>query len=203
MPSLSQHWNGVYEADPSMKKWHQDSPTVSLTMISMAGIQKDDAIVDVGGGASRLAQHLVELGYRDVTVLDVSERGMAHAQHGLGEAVANVTWVVGDVTQHHFERAFDVWHDRAVFHFLSDEAEIKRYQQRLSESVALGGHAVIATFAPDAPEYCSGLPVVRYDVEGLAAAVGKNFEMIESAQELHRTPGGELQPFTWVLLQRV
>lgn len=200
--NLRDHWDAVYEVDPATKKWHQDVPTMSLEMLEAAGVGPEHAVIDIGGGASRLAEFLVADGFRDVTVLDVSERGLQHARHRLGSRAGEVTWLVGDVTRHEFARTFDVWHDRAVFHFLSDEGDRAGYLERLEGAVAPGGHAIIATFGPGAPEYCSGLPVVRYDAQHLAGTIGRGFDLVRTVQEEHRTPGGEVQPFTWALLRR-
>ncbi len=196
------HWDAAYQVDPSTKKWHQDFPAQSLAMLRMAGAGPTAGVVDVGGGASRFAEHLLDLGYDDVTVLDVSPLGMSHAQRHLGERADRVQWLVADVTRYRFTRTFDVWHDRAVFHFLADEADRQRYLDRMRAAVAPGGYTIVATFGPEAPEYCSGLPVARYGPDDLVKAIGGGFDAKEVTEELHVTPGGDTQPFTWALLRR-
>jgi hypothetical protein len=165
-------------------------------------VRPDEAVVDIGGGASPLAGQLVERGFADVTVLDVSEVALAAASDNLGAGSARVTWLEQDVRSWSPARAYGLWHDRAAFHFLVDAADRARYLAVLARAVLPAGAVVLATFAPSGPSTCSGLPVVRYDAEGLVSQLGPGFELVEARSQVHRTPRGTAQPFTWVALRR-
>ena len=197
--TLAKHWDEVYTTKSSFGvSWYQPTPTMSLRLIAMAAPESDDPIVDVGAGASFLADELVRLGHTSVVLADISSGGLSLARQRLGDSVA---YVVGDVAD------LDVgpvalWHDRAVFHFLTDPDERDRYRAAMERHVRARGHAVIATFAADGPESCSGLPTQRYSPEALAAAFSPAFELVESGREIHHTPSGSAQPFTYVLLRR-
>jgi SAM-dependent methyltransferase len=190
------HWEGVWTSkQPEEVSWFESRPRVSLEMIEAVGLPLDAPILDVGGGASRLAAELVDRGYEDVTVADISEAALAEAREALGRDAERVNWVVADVTGHDFGRRFALWHDRAVFHFLIDEADRRRYLEVLQRSLAPGGHVLIATFGPDGPTSCSGLPVVRYGAEELAAMFAPVAKLVEHRLEVHRTPSGKDQQF--------
>jgi SAM-dependent methyltransferase len=152
-------------------------------------------VIDVGGGDSRLVDNLIARGVRCVTVLDISGAALERAQARLPDAP--VTWIEADVTGDWSAEPVDFWHDRAVFHFLTDAADRARYKEHLIKIVKPAGHAIIATFALDGPRKCSGLPVVRYSGETLAAELGPEFHLVETVHELHHTPGGAVQPFCW------
>ena len=171
-------------------------------MIAALGVGPEVALVDVGGGASPLAGQLVDRGFVDVTVLDVSESALAAASDRLGSRAARVTWLAQDVRSWSPARAYGLWHDRAAFHFLVDAADRARYLAVLERALGPAGMLVLATFATDGPSTCSGLPVVRYDAGELASLVGPGFELVEQRQQVHRTPRGTAQPFTWVALRR-
>jgi trans-aconitate methyltransferase len=158
--------------------------------------------VNIGGGSSVLVDRLLDEGYSDVTVLDVSATALALAQERLGSRSTSVTWIEADVIEHSFDRTFEVWHDRAVLHFLTDTASQNRYVDRLREAVAPGGYVIIAAFAPDGPETCSGLPVKRYSFDSLSHTLGVGFEAIGFEHETHRTPGGSEQQFLYGHFQR-
>jgi len=198
------HWDNVYrtkgERDVS---WFQDSPQISLDLIGATGAQRDAAIVDIGGGASRLVDALLAQGYDNLTVLDISEQALATSKARLGAQSSRVMWVAADVTEWQPDRSFDVWHDRAVFHFLTDPADRVSYVARLSRAVRPGGHAVIGTFALDGPERCSGLPVVRYDAASLGAVLGPSFQLVQSRGDAHRTPWHTIQSFQFSLFKRL
>jgi 2-polyprenyl-3-methyl-5-hydroxy-6-metoxy-1,4-benzoquinol methylase len=169
-----------------------------MELIEMLGVSTDDAVIDVGGGASLLVDSLIGRGWSDVTVLDISHTALEAARERLGSD-APVTWLDQDLLTWSPERHYGLWHDRAVFHFLVDAAERETYLRVLRAAVAPGGSVILATFASDGPEYCSGLPVVRYSAEDLATILaGTDFEVVESRCEEHTTPGGAVQPFTWV-----
>jgi trans-aconitate methyltransferase len=195
------HWGSVY-ADRAIDEvsWYQAEPTVSLELIGKAGVDPASAIIDVGGGASVLAERLVTLGFEDVTVLDVSGEALAASRGRMAARADQVTWVEADLLQWRPGRRYDVWHDRAVFHFLTTRAERLRYVQTVRSALAPDGAVVLGTFASDGPDRCSGLPTSRYAAEELAAQF-PGFETMTTRREEHHTPAGALQPFTWVLLR--
>lgn len=197
------HWETVYaEHGETGVSWYQARPEVSLSMIEAAGIGPEDAIIDVGGGASRLVDHLLAAGYRNVAVLDIADRALRTATARLGPQAGRVDWIVADVTAWRPSRRFALWHDRAVFHFLTEAADRRAYVRTMDAALAPDGQAIIATFAPDAPPRCSGLPVVRYDAETIVAELGTRFRLIEQRREAHRTPAGRLQPFHYFRFAR-
>jgi SAM-dependent methyltransferase len=197
------HWEDVYTTkDETAVSWFQDSATPSLELIAQAGRGKDTDIIDIGGGASRLADGLLERGFRRVTVLDISQAAIDLASLRLGRRASEVQWITADVTQWPPSRAFDIWHDRAAFHFLTDAADRAAYVARLNEALRPGGHAIIATFAVDGPEKCSGLPVNRYDAEGLSRELGEAFTLVEFRRHDHVTPSNATQRFQFSLFQK-
>jgi trans-aconitate methyltransferase len=203
MSDRSSHWEHVYatkgEAEVS---WFQDSPAISLAMIRAATADPDAAIIDIGGGASRLVDALLQRGYRDVAVLDLSANALDAAKKRLGGAASMVDWIVADATTWQPAKTYEVWHDRAAFHFLTDPRDRAAYVARLRSAVAPGGHVIIATFAPDGPEKCSGLPVRRHDSASLAAELGPEFGLIETRSELHHTPWDSTQAFQFSRFRR-
>ncbi|UWU92981.1 trans-aconitate 2-methyltransferase [Bradyrhizobium sp. CB1015] len=203
MSDRSTHWDHVYatkgEAEVS---WYQDSPAISLAMIRAAGSDRDTAIIDIGGGASRLVDALLQDGYRDVAVLDLSANALETAKKRIGQAASTVDWIVADATTWRPARTYDVWHDRAAFHFLTEPRDRAAYVERLRSAVKPGGHVIIATFAPDGPEKCSGLPVQRHDSASLAAELGREFELLESRSETHHTPWNSTQAFQFSRFRR-
>lgn len=196
----AEYWDGRYaDIGAANVSWFQASPEISLMLIRRAA-GTTAGVVDVGGGASTLVDFLLGAGYHDLTVVDLSQQALHDARARVGEAP--VHWVVSDVRDWQPDRTFDVWHDRAAYHFLTDPAEQQHYWDLVRESVPAGGHVVMATFAEDGPEMCSGLPVHRYSAEGLAAAMGEGFEVLETLREEHTTPSGGTQSFQWLLAQR-
>lgn len=201
--SSPEHWEALYrQRRVDEVSWFEQRPARSLACIEATGSARDAAVVDVGGGASTLVDHLLEAGFEDVTVLDVSAAALEHARRRLGDRAGGVSWVVSDVLAWRPDRAFDLWHDRAVLHFLVDPADRRRYVETMRRVLARGGHAVIATFGPQAPEQCSGLPVVRYEAETLAALFGEDFRLEAHTLGDHRTPGGATQQFLYARLRR-
>ncbi len=203
MPDRSTHWDNVYatkgEAEVS---WYQDSPAISLEMIRAASPDHRAGIIDIGGGASRLVDSLLHDGYRDVAVLDLSANALEAAKRRIGPAAAAVDWIVADATAWRPARSYDVWHDRAAFHFLTDPRDRAAYVERLRSAIAPGGHVIIATFALDGPEKCSGLPVQRHDSASLAAELGPEFELVETRSEAHHTPWNSTQAFQFSRFRR-
>lgn len=194
------HWEGVYRTKgPELVSWFQAEARLSLDLITRHAAT-GAAIADIGGGASRLVDGLLAAGHRAVQVLDLSAAALTAAQARLGPAAATVRWVVADVLTHEFApAALDVWHDRAVFHFLTDPADRARYVDQVRHAVKPGGLVLVATFAEDGPLKCSGLEVARYAPDALHAQFGAEFRVIESHREEHHTPAGAAQRFTYCL----
>lgn len=198
------HWDDVYSSKAETEvSWYQENPAPSLELITLAGADETSAIIDIGGGASRLVDALLAKGYTDLTVLDISASALAAARTRLGEAARHVEWIVADATTWEPTRQFDVWHDRAAFHFLTDDREQAAYVARLARGLRVGGHAIIGTFAPDGPEKCSGLPVARHDAASLAAILGPAFEPIDSRRIEHATPWQSIQKFQFTTFRRI
>lgn len=197
------HWNQVYSTkNPNEVSWYQPSPASSLGFIRrLAG--SSARIIDVGGGASLLVDALLDLGYPRPAVLDISASALDHAKRRLGPRAASVDWLEGDVTKDLPLAQVDVWHDRAVLHFLTDAADQEAYARLAARTVKIGGHAVIGTFALDGPERCSGLPVRRHDGRSVSALLGPDFQMLEEQREVHRTPAGTEQRFCWSIFRRL
>jgi len=202
--SRQDHWDGVYatKAENGVS-WFQSSPEASLELIARFGSLAGSSLIDIGGGMSRLADALVAAGNRDLTVLDLSSGALDAVRKRLKAAASYVEWIVADVTQWRPHRTYDVWHDRAAFHFLTQPADRAAYVAALHAAVRPGGHAIIATFAPDGPERCSGLPVVRYDPQTLAKVIGPSFELVGERRQAHTTPSGGLQSFQFSALRRI
>lgn len=199
-----EHWDVVYgEKSEAQLSWHQDDPRLSLELIEMSGATANSSAIDIGGGTSRLASSLLAMGLHDITVLDLSQVALDTARNRLGQAGEKVKWISADITSWVPDRYYDLWHDRAVFHFLVDPAERAAYLKSLSRAVSVGGHVIIATFAPDGPEKCSGLPVVRYSPSDLAEILGESFEIVAHRHHLHQTPSGKRQSFQFSLFRRL
>ena len=200
---LERHWDEKYATHGAHRvSWFEAAPETSLSLITELGVAHDAAVIDVGGGASHLAARLLAQGFSDITVLDLSAQSLDLARRELGTAAARVQWFEQDLLAWTPPRTYDLWHDRALFHFLVRTAERERYLDTLRAAVPAGGRALIATFAPDGPHRCSGLPVARYDANEIAAEVGPSFSMLTSRREEHRTPANSIQPFTWAALER-
>lgn len=190
------HWETVYTTKGEQEvSWFQETPGPSLTLLALVGATPTSAIVDIGGGASRLVDTLVAEGAQDVTVLDMSAAALSAARARLGDKADQVTWIVADVTTWTPLRTYDVWHDRAAFHFLTDPADQTAYVVRLRQALRHGGHAIIGTFAPDGPSTCSGLPVMRHNAQSLGAILGPDFVLLEERPHDHATPWGTVQRF--------
>ena len=194
------HWDSRYaDIGDTAVSWFQPIPQVSLDLIaSISG--PVDSVVDVGGGASRLVDHLLAKGYHDLTVVDLSQESLGASRARVGQAP--VHWVQTDIRDWQPDRTFHVWHDRAAYHFLTDVQDQQRYWTLVRESLPVGGHVVVATFADDGPEMCSGLPVQRYSEQDLAAAMGESFTPVATQREEHVTPSGGTQSFVWVVARR-
>lgn len=193
------HWESVYQSKATHEvSWYRPHLDVSLRLIEAAAPDRASAIIDVGGGEATLVDDLVRRGYRDVTVLDVSQVAIDVAKRRLGAAAASVNWITGDITQIELATArYDLWHDRAVFHFLTDAEDRAAYVRQVARAVKPGGHVIVATFGPEGPEKCSGLDVVRYDPASLHGQFGAKFLLLDSVTELHETPWGTPQQFMY------
>lgn len=195
-------WENRYlTADVEAVSWYEPEPRMSLALIDLSGATSQDAVIDIGGGASFLAQFLVERGFTDVTVLDASAEALGVAR-ARWDGSGAVNWVAADLLQWQPARRWDLWHDRAVFHFLTDAADRAVYRQLLLRSVSPGGTAIVATFAHDGPASCSGLQVARYDPHALITELGDGFEPVASGRHLHHTPSGAEQPFVWAMIRK-
>jgi len=200
--SAAEHWDTVYGTKAIDEvSWLQGQPRTSERLLTWVSSSLG-AVIDVGAGASTLADTLLDAGWSDVTVLDVSSKALALVRDRLRERQESVSFVVADVLSWQPERAYDAWHDRAVFHFLVRADQRERYVATASRAVQSGGVLVLGTFATDGPAQCSGLPTSRYDADTLAAAFAPAFSLEHSEREEHVTPGGAVQPFTWVVLLR-
>lgn len=203
MAERRDHWDNIYASKGEDEvSWFQENPQRSLDLIAQLGINKAAPLIDVGGGASRLIDALIDQGYADTTVLDISRRAVALARERLGRFQDSVDWIIADVTEWTPRRRYALWHDRAVFHFLTNEADRKAYRKTLDNGLAADGHVVIATFGPDGPERCSGLPVVRYDEEDIAKVFDGLLRLEGSASEDHTTPSGAHQVFMFYRFAR-
>jgi len=196
------HWDQVYQSKkPTEVSWYQPSAERSLRFIRRLG-KTHARILDIGAGASPLVDALLDAGYPRPILLDISAASFEHAKARLGSRAAGVEWIVADITQDPQLPAVDVWHDRAVLHFLTEAPAQQAYARLAARTVRSGGHAIIATFAPDGPERCSGLPVIRHDGQSVAALLGPDFELLEEEREIHRTPAAAEQRFCWSILRR-
>jgi 2-polyprenyl-3-methyl-5-hydroxy-6-metoxy-1,4-benzoquinol methylase len=193
------HWERIYrEKSFETLSWFRPHLETSLALIERATGNRLVSIIDVGGGESTLVDDLIARGYRNITVLDISQTAIELTRKRLGESGEQVNWLIADVTKAKLgARAFEVWHDRAVFHFLTDTEQRVAYVRQVAHAVKPGGHVIVSTFGPEGPTTCSGLQVVRYDAESLHHQFGVHFRLVESAKELHHTPLGTTQQFLY------
>ncbi|MEK8085478.1 class I SAM-dependent methyltransferase [Aquabacterium sp. A3] len=197
------HWQQVYQTKaPDSVSWYQPTAARSLALLCQGGLGPQSAVIDVGGGTSCLVDALLDASVGSITVLDLAEAALALTRQRLGERASQVTWLVGDITQVALPaQAYDLWHDRAVFHFMTTPEQRTAYLLALQHALKPGGHVVMSTFADDGPERCSGLPVQRYSREDLLKALGPRFSLLAHEHELHTTPGGMPQAFNHALLR--
>jgi ubiquinone/menaquinone biosynthesis C-methylase UbiE len=199
-----EHWESVYATKAAdAVSWFQEHAVSSLQLIKELTTDKQSSVIDIGGGASTLADDLLAAGYSDLTVLDISEAALEVAKNRLGPSSQRIQWLVADITQVQLPEAkYAIWHDRAVFHFLTQPSDRRTYINLLQRSVEQGGHVVIATFAEDGPTKCSGLPVVRYTAESLRAELGNAFALRRQLKEAHQTPFGTTQNFIFCCFEK-
>ena len=194
--NTKRHWDCVYKKYSSTEVgWYQAYPERSLKLIHETGVSTDSSIIDIGGGTSTLSRHLFEQGYKKVTVLDISGNAIEKAKSQLGEKSNRINWIEADVTKYSFKEEYDIWHDRAVFHFITEAKDRKGYINSLNKALKLNGHLIIATFALKGPSKCSGIPVTRYSPETLQNELGDNFNLVKAFVEDHVTPSGVRQKF--------
>jgi 2-polyprenyl-3-methyl-5-hydroxy-6-metoxy-1,4-benzoquinol methylase len=193
------HWEKVYDTKaPDQVSWFRPHLQMSLSLIEHASPDRSASIIDVGAGPSTLVDDLLVAGYRDLTVLDISQSAIDVARNRLGADAASIQWLCVDVTEENFRaHSYDVWHDRAVFHFLTSPDQRAAYVQRVLHAVRPGGNVIVSTFGPDGPTRCSGLEAVRYDAQSLHGEFGRRFQLVESSKELHQTPLGTIQQFLY------
>jgi len=196
---LKSHWENIYTTKESTQvSWYKPHLNLSLQLIERTSVDKSAYIIDVGGGAATLVDDLLDNGYAHVSVLDISAAAIEVAKSRLGGRAGQVTWLEADITQAALpEQHYDVWHDRAVFHFLTRAEDRRRYVDAVRRSLKAGGHIIVATFATDGPPKCSGLDVMRYDPDGLHGEFGADFKLVESVREDHQTPFGTQQKFIY------
>ena len=197
------HWDKIYRDKRADRlSWTQTLPETSLAFIDSFGLRPDARILDVGGGESRLADCLLDKGFRDITVLDISAEALRHAQKRLGERAAMIRWIVADIAEFRPEQPYDVWHDRATFHFLTTRPQIARYLSGARRAVGPGGYLVIGSFSSDGPDTCSGLPVHRYSEQELTLELGDGFDKMGCVTVDHRTPWDTAQNFLFCSFRR-
>jgi ubiquinone/menaquinone biosynthesis C-methylase UbiE len=191
------HWENIYKTKaPEAVSWYRPHLETSLALIERAAATLSAVIIDVGGGESTLVDDLVRRGFGNVTILDISQTAIDVTKKRLGQAAEQIHWLVGDITQIELPPcSYDVWHDRAVFHFLTNVKQCAAYVRQVARAVKPGGHVIVSTFGPEGPTKCSGLDVVRYDAEALHRQFGARFRLVESSKELHQTPFGTTQQF--------
>ncbi len=190
------HWENIYATKGDKEvSWFQETPAPTLELLALIGATVRSAVIDFGGGASRVVDNLVSLGFDDITVLDLSQAALAAAKARVADKADRVQWIVADVTTWQPSRTYDVWHDRAAFHFLTASVDQAAYLDRLRRALRRGGYAIIGTFALDGPEKCSGLPVARWDARSLGALLGPDFVLLDARPHEHVTPRGAKQRF--------
>ncbi|MCA9398677.1 MAG: class I SAM-dependent methyltransferase [Candidatus Omnitrophica bacterium] len=192
------HWEKVYtQKSPLEVSWYQAHPVISLDLIVSTEIDLSARIIDVGAGASVLVDKLLEAGYKDITVLDISSKAIDHAKERLGNRAEQIMWLITDITEFEPSQQYDLWHDRAVFHFLTDTIDRREYIGVLKKSLKPGGHLILSAFSLEGPPKCSGLQVERYDIEKMQGELGDDFEFIASKRESHATPWQAKQEFIY------
>lgn len=197
-PEWQTYWEHIYAGkDPAEVSWYQAHPEYSLSLINDTAMGSTARIIDVGGGASTLVDHLLDAGFFNLTVLDIAATSIERARLRLGERARQVNWLVGDVTNYSTSQPFDIWHDRAVFHFLTNTQDRASYVESMLNALTPDGQVIIATFSDSGPSQCSGLEVVRYDPDMLSNTLGSRLHLVETFTEEHRTPNGGQQEFIY------
>ena len=192
------HWESIYgDKDPVQVSWYQQKPVLSLQLIHNSSLALDAPVIDIGGGASELVDCLYDEGYSNLSVLDISKKALDYAKNRLGDKAAKIKWYEEDVTLFIASQKYSLWHDRAVFHFLTNKSDRVKYVDTIKSSLLSGGYVVIAAFALDGPEKCSGLDIVKYDADKLSAELGEGFKLLDQKNEIHLTPQNKEQKFVY------
>ena len=200
--SIKKHWETVYETkNPDQVSWTQEIPKTSLNFIHSFGLDKKAKIIDIGGGDSKLVDFLLEEGFENITILDISQKAIEKAQLRLGSKANKVNWIVSDITQFTPTTQYDIWHDRAAFHFLTSEVDINKYVEIVKNSVSK--YMIIGTFSENGPQKCSGLEIKQYSQETLTKLFQKDFQIIECFNEDHTTPFDTKQNFIYCSLKKM
>ncbi|MDH5484467.1 MAG: class I SAM-dependent methyltransferase [Gammaproteobacteria bacterium] len=198
MTDKKSHWESVYrEKSPLEKSWYEDTPELSLQLIHNTQINHGQAIIDIGGGSSTLVDHLYDEGYTNISVLDISSTALAYTRNRLGDKANTIQWYEDDITLFKPAQTFSVWHDRAVFHFLTEMSDRNKYVDILKQALEPGGHLIIAAFAIGGPTKCSNLDIVQYDAGKLINELGEGFELVEEINDIHITPANKQQEFAY------
>lgn len=203
MMNRQQHWENVYQTKQGDKiSWFQPSPDLSLKLIEATGINKGDAIIDVGSGTSRLVDYLLANGYSNISLLDISSTAIQATKKRLGIQAESINWLISDVTEFSLNHPIKLWHDRAVFHFMTNKNDRNAYIHQLKQYLPAEGHLIIAAFSPEGPIQCSGLDIVQYDSNLIQQTLGQEFKLQETVCEIHLTPAGGEQHFNYFRFQR-
>ncbi|MDR5589948.1 class I SAM-dependent methyltransferase [Christiangramia sp. SM2212] len=203
MTDLKSHWENIYsKKNFEETSWFQEKPETSINIIQSLGLSKEAPIIDIGGGNSYLVDNLLDLGYSKLSVLDISETAIKKAKSRLGEKAEDVEWIVNDVTANQFSSEYEVWHDRAAFHFLTDEDKVKDYISNLKTSLRSGGYLILGTFSENGPDKCSGIEIKKYSSEQMEKLFEKDFEIVRLENLDHKTPWDAVQNFTFGLFRR-
>lgn len=204
MNERKQHWETIYrEKSPQEVSWYQKEPVLSLALIQQCHIDTEAYIIDVGGGVSTLVDYLLADEYKNIMVLDIAANSLQVSKQRLGSRADEVLWLISDITEFSPPVQVGLWHDRAVFHFLTEPSDRSRYRAVLNKTLMPGGFVIIAAFAPDGPTQCSGLDIVRYDAEKLMTEFGDGYRLLEQQSETHMTPGNRQQQFIYYRLQKL
>ncbi|MCB7479862.1 class I SAM-dependent methyltransferase [Christiangramia sediminis] len=203
MKDLKSHWENIYSTKEFEEtSWFQEKPETSLKIIQSLGLSKKAQIIDIGGGNSFLVDHLLKLGYKNISVLDISEMALEKAKERLGEKSEQVNWICSDVTEYNFEQEFELWHDRAAFHFLTEDSQVENYISRLKTSLRSGGYFILGTFSENGPDKCSGIEIRKYSSMDLQELFEKDFEIVRLENLDHKTPWDAVQNFTFGLFRK-
>lgn len=204
MTSRKEHWENIYTTKPLTDvSWYQPRPTTSLDYIGALGLPQNAPIIDVGGGDSFLVDHLLELGYSDITVLDISNASLQRAQKRLGLQAEQIQWVESDITSFQPSKDYQLWHDRAAFHFLTNEEDVRSYLENVKRAVPIGGYVIVGTFSENGPTRCSGIEIRQYSIDQLTATFGDEFKLINSSVVDHATPFDTIQNFTFCCFEYI
>jgi 2-polyprenyl-3-methyl-5-hydroxy-6-metoxy-1,4-benzoquinol methylase len=202
-PNRKEYWENVYQSKEFHQVgWFQHHPTVSLDIIEFINISENAKIIDVGGGESYLVDHLLALGFKNIQVLDISAKAIGKAKSRLGKNAEKIKWITGDIVDFNYEKDFDLWHDRAVFHFLLKKDEIYQYIDNAKNAIKQGGHLIIGTFSDKGPDKCSGLPVNQYSISNLESTFFPHFKLIQALNLDHYTPSGQVQNYSFCCFER-